>query len=54
MAKFLITADYTLDGIRGVQQAGGSARRDAVAAALESVGGSSRASTSASGTTTRT
>jgi uncharacterized protein with GYD domain len=39
MAKFLITADYTLDGIRGVQRAGGSARRDAVAAALESVGG---------------
>ena len=39
MAKYLITADYTVEGVRGVQQAGGSARRDAVRAALESVGG---------------
>lgn len=39
MAKYLILADYTLDGVRGVQKAGGSARRDAVAAALETVGG---------------
>jgi uncharacterized protein with GYD domain len=39
MAKFLILADYTLEGVRGVQKAGGSARRDAVAAALETVGG---------------
>ena len=39
MAKFLILADYTLDGVRGVQKAGGSARRDAVATALETVGG---------------
>ena len=39
MAKFLITADYTLEGVRGVQRAGGSARRDAVVAALETVGG---------------
>src|SRR6185503_1145298 len=39
MAKFLILANYTLDGVRGVQKAGGSARRDAVAAALETVGG---------------
>ena len=39
MAKFLVIADYTLEGVRGVQKAGGSARRDAVAAALESVGG---------------
>ena len=39
MAKFLITADYTLEGVRGVQRAGGSARRDAGAAAHETVGG---------------
>jgi uncharacterized protein with GYD domain len=39
MAKFLILADYTLEGVRGVQKGGGSARRDAVAAALETVGG---------------
>ena len=39
MAKFLILADYTLEGVRGVQKAGGSARRDAVAAALDTVGG---------------
>jgi uncharacterized protein with GYD domain len=39
MAKYLILADYTLDGVRGVQKAGGSARRDAVAAALDTVGG---------------
>ncbi|MBN1529015.1 MAG: GYD domain-containing protein [Thermoleophilaceae bacterium] len=39
MAKFLIKADYTLEGVRGVQKGGGSARRDAVAAALETVGG---------------
>jgi uncharacterized protein with GYD domain len=39
MATFLVIADYTLEGVRGVQKGGGSARRDAVAAALESVGG---------------
>ena len=39
MAKYLIQADYTLDGVRGLQQAGGSSRRDAVSAALESAGG---------------
>jgi uncharacterized protein with GYD domain len=39
MPKFLVEASYTLDGVKGVQRAGGSARRDAVAAVAESVGG---------------
>ena len=39
MPKFLIEAAYTLEGVRGVQSAGGSARRDAVAKVAESVGG---------------
>ena len=40
MPKFLIEASYTLDGAKGLQSAGGSSRRDAVAAVAESVGGS--------------
>jgi uncharacterized protein with GYD domain len=40
MPKYLIEASYTLDGVKGVQSAGGSSRRDAVAAVAESVGGS--------------
>jgi uncharacterized protein with GYD domain len=40
MAKFLIEASYTVEGVRGLQSAGGSSRRDAVAKALESAGGS--------------
>jgi uncharacterized protein with GYD domain len=39
MPKFLIEASYTLEGVRGVRSAGGSSRRDAVAAVAESVGG---------------
>jgi uncharacterized protein with GYD domain len=39
MPKFLFEASYTLDGIKGVQSAGGSSRRDAVAQVAESVGG---------------
>ena len=39
MPKFLIEASYTVDGAKGVQTAGGSSRRDAVAAVAESVGG---------------
>jgi len=39
MPKFLIQANYTLDGVKGVRSAGGSARRDAVAKVAESVGG---------------
>lgn len=40
MPKFLIEASYTLDGAKGVQSAGGTGRRDAVAKVAESVGGS--------------
>ncbi len=39
MPRFLFEASYTLDGVKGVQSAGGSSRRDAVAAVAESVGG---------------
>ena len=39
MPKFLIEASYTVDGAQGVQTAGGTSRRDAVAALAESVGG---------------
>jgi uncharacterized protein with GYD domain len=39
MPKYLIEASYTLDGVKGVQSAGGSSRRDAVAHLAESVGG---------------
>jgi uncharacterized protein with GYD domain len=37
--KFLFEAAYTLDGVKGVQSAGGTSRRDAVAQVAESVGG---------------
>jgi uncharacterized protein with GYD domain len=40
MPKYLFEASYTLDGVKGVRSAGGSSRRDAVAAVAESVGGS--------------
>ena len=40
MPKYLIEASYTLEGVRGVQSAGGSSRRDAVADVAKSVGGS--------------
>lgn len=40
MAKFLIEATYTAEGVRGIQSSGGSSRRDAVTKALESAGGS--------------
>ena len=39
MPKFLFEASYTLGGARGVQSAGGSSRRDAVAEVAESLGG---------------
>jgi uncharacterized protein with GYD domain len=39
MPKYLIEASYTLDGVKGVQSAGGSSRRDAVAKVAESLGG---------------
>src|SRR6478609_9019615 len=34
MPKFLFVASYTLAGTKGVQNAGGSSRRDAIAAGL--------------------
>jgi uncharacterized protein with GYD domain len=40
MPKYLIEASYTSEGVKGLQSAGGSSRRDAVAATLDSVGGS--------------
>ena len=40
MPKFLIEASYTLEGVQGLRSAGGTSRRDAVAHALESAGGS--------------
>jgi uncharacterized protein with GYD domain len=39
MAKFLFEASYTVEGVQGLQRAGGSSRRDAVAKAVESAGG---------------
>ena len=39
MPRFLFEASYTLEGIKGIQRAGGSSRRDAVARAAESLGG---------------
>jgi uncharacterized protein with GYD domain len=39
MPKFLIEASYTPEGVKGVQSAGGSSRRDAVAQVAESAGG---------------
>ena len=40
MPKFLIEASYTPEGAKGVQSAGGTARREAVAQVIASVGGS--------------
>ncbi len=39
MPKYLIEASYTLEGVKGFQKDGGSKRRDAVEAALKSLGG---------------
>ena len=39
MAKYLIEANYTPDGLKGVIAKGGSARRDAVEKLLADVGG---------------
>jgi uncharacterized protein with GYD domain len=39
MAKFLVRANYTGDGVKGLINEGGSKRRDAATAAIESVGG---------------
>jgi uncharacterized protein with GYD domain len=40
MAKYLVQASYTLDGIRAVKAHGGSVRRKAVEDAVTSIGGS--------------
>ena len=39
MPKYLVEASYTVEGVKGVQSAGGSSRRDAIAAVAQSVGG---------------
>ncbi len=39
MAKYLIEGSYTVDGIKGVLKEGGTARREAVTAAMKSLGG---------------
>ncbi len=39
MAKYLVKASYTVDGAKGVQSAGGTSRRDAVAKMAEGLGG---------------
>jgi uncharacterized protein with GYD domain len=40
MAKFLVKASYSAEGAKGVQSAGGTSRRDAVAKMAEGLGGS--------------
>ena len=40
VAKFLVKASYSAEGAKGVQSAGGSSRRDAVASMAEALGGS--------------
>jgi uncharacterized protein with GYD domain len=39
MPKFLFEASYTTDGIKGIQRAGGSSRRDAIGQLAEASGG---------------
>ena len=39
MARYLVVANYTAEGIRGVMESGGSARRDAVSKAVSELGG---------------
>ena len=39
MPKYLVEASYTVEGVKGLQSAGGSSRRDAIAAVAEGVGG---------------
>lgn len=39
MAKFMIQASYTAEGLKGLQKDKASGRRDAVAKAFEMVGG---------------
>jgi len=39
MARYLFSASYSTDGVRGVMKEGGSARRDAIANGIEALGG---------------
>ena len=39
MPKFLIRAAYSAEGMKGLKEEGGTSRRDAVKAAVESAGG---------------
>jgi uncharacterized protein with GYD domain len=39
VAKFLVKASYTVEGAKGVQSAGGTSRRDAVAKMADGLGG---------------
>ena len=39
MPKYLVMADYTAEGVKGVQSAGGVSRREAVAQMAEGLGG---------------
>jgi uncharacterized protein with GYD domain len=39
MSRFLIKASYSTEGAKGVQRAGGTSRRDAVAEMAEGLGG---------------
>jgi uncharacterized protein with GYD domain len=39
MPKYLLEANYTLEGVRGFIKEGGTKRREAAAAAIKSVGG---------------
>jgi uncharacterized protein with GYD domain len=39
MPKYLLQVNYTLDGVKGIVSKGGSARKAAARAAVESVGG---------------
>jgi len=39
LPKYLITANYSPEGVEGVKSKGGSSRRDAVAATVEGLGG---------------
>ena len=39
MAKYLVQGSYTVEGIKGVLKEGGTGRREAVSAALKSMGG---------------
>ena len=43
MPKYLFNASLTMDGVKGTMKEGGSARRDAVVKAIESLGGKAEA-----------